>query len=151
MYTFCICLLLLVVSCDQSSQNKEREEFDISLLKKSNDLQLSGEYEAFMDLNMTYLKKADKMNYQAGKGLCYLNIAGVNVSAGNYEKALFFFNNAEKELKNSKNNYHKALFYNDYSLYFNHLKLYDKAIKCNNNAFYYIHRTPNSKIKDKLI
>lgn len=151
MYTFCICLLLLVVSCDQSSQNKEREEFDISLLKKSNDLQLSGEYEAFMDLNMTYLKKADKMNYQAGKGLCYLNIAGVNVSAGNYEKALFFFNNAEKELKNSKNNYHKALFYNDYSLYFNHLKLYDKAIKCNNNAFYYIHRTPNSELKNELL
>lgn len=151
MYTFCIYLLLLVVSCDQTSQNKERDKFDISLLSKSNELQLSGEYEAFMNLNMSYLKKAEKMKYQAGKGLCYLNIAGVNVSSGNYEKALFFFNNAEKELKNSENNYHKATFYNDYSLYFNHLKLYNKAIECNNRAFYYIHRTPNSKIKDKLI
>lgn len=151
MYTFCICLLLFIVSCNKTSQNKEREVFDTSLMKKSNELQLSGEYEAFMDLNMAYLKKTEKMKYQAGKGLCYLNIAGVNVSAGNYEKALFFFNNAEKELRNSENNYHKATFYNDYSLYFYHLKLYDKAIECNNNAFYYIKRTVDSELKNKLL
>ncbi|RXM41267.1 hypothetical protein BOQ62_01675 [Chryseobacterium sp. CH21] len=81
---------MCIVACSNDSHDKERENFDISLLSQSSELQLSGEYEAFVRLNITYLKKAVKMNYRAGKGLCYLNMAGVNVSAGNYEKARFF-------------------------------------------------------------
>ncbi|MGU3374780.1 helix-turn-helix transcriptional regulator [Chryseobacterium sp. M5A1_1a] len=151
MYTLCIGLLLYMFSCSTNSQDKEKENFDISLLKKNSELQLSGEYEAIIKLNMEYLRKASKMKYKEGKGLCYLSIAGVNVSAGNYEKALFFFNKAEKDLENSENNYHKAILYNDYSLYYSHLKLYDKAVSCNNKAFYYLKNAKNSTLKNKLL
>ncbi|WP_343680551.1 hypothetical protein [Chryseobacterium arthrosphaerae] len=143
-------LLLLMISCSKSSGEKERDHFDTTLLKRNSELQLSGEYEALIRFNIEYLKKAAKMNYPAGKGLCYLNIADVNVSAGNYEKALFFFNKAEKDLENSGNMYHKALFYNDYGLYNSHLELYDKAIACDNKAFYYLKLAKNSALKTKL-
>ncbi|WP_300689467.1 hypothetical protein [Chryseobacterium sp.] len=150
-YAFCIGLLLLIISCNKSSPDKRREAFDVSLINENSELQLSGEYEALIRLNINYLKKAVRMNYPEGKALCYLNIAGVNVSAGNYEKAQFFFNKAEKNLEHSENYYHQATFYNDYSLYFSHLKSYDKAIDCNNKAFEYAIKAKDSDLKNKLI
>ncbi|MEG0927273.1 tetratricopeptide repeat protein [Chryseobacterium sp.] len=150
-YTLCIGLLLHMFSCHPDSQDKEKENFDISLLRKNSELQLSGEYEALIHLNMEYLQKASQMEYREGKGLCYLNIAGVNVSAGNYEKALFFFNKAEKDLENSEKNYHKATFFNDYSQYYSHLKLYDKAVAYNTKAFFYLNKARPSDLKNKLL
>nr|WP_315030215.1 tetratricopeptide repeat protein [uncultured Chryseobacterium sp.] len=150
-YTLCIGVLLFVISCTQKSDDKEKEAFDVSLINKSSDLQLSGKYKAFIRLNTEYLKKAAKMKYKEGKALCYLNIAGVNVSAGNYEKASFFFHKAEKDLVNSENAYHKAAFYNDYSLYYSHLKLYDKAISDNDKALYYGKIAKKTGLINKLI
>ncbi|PWN69477.1 hypothetical protein C1631_015645 [Chryseobacterium phosphatilyticum] len=150
-YTLCIGLLFFVISCNQKSRDKEREVFDVSLMNQSANLQLSGKYEEFIRLNTEYLKKAAKMKYQGGKALCYLNIAGVNVSAGNYEKALFFFNKTENDLINSENGYHKSIFYNDYSLYFSHLKSYDKAIKYNDKAFYYLKNAKETDLVKKLL
>lgn len=150
-YTICIGLFMCLLSCHRNTQDKEKENFDVSLLTQSAELQLSGEYEAFVSLNKNYLKKAAKMKYTAGKGLCYLNMAGVNVSAGNYEKARFFFSKAEKDLIHSENAYHKATFYDDYSLYYSHLKVYDKAIECNNKAFYYLKQAKNTKLAQKLL
>ncbi|KAA2222621.1 tetratricopeptide repeat protein [Chryseobacterium sediminis] len=149
--TICIGLFLCMLSCCHDSQDKEREKFDTSLLNQTSDLQLSGEYEALIRLNIKYLKKAAKMKYKAGKGLCYLNMAGVNVSAGNYDKARFFFNKAEKDLGNSENSYHKAAFYNDYSLYYSHLKINEKAIECNNKAFYYLKQAAKTSLAQKLL
>ncbi|MGG1923081.1 tetratricopeptide repeat protein [Chryseobacterium sp. NRRL B-14798] len=150
-FTIFVGLLLVMFSCHKETDNTDRENFDISLLTQSSELQLSGEYEAFVKLNKEYLKKAAKIKYTAGKGLCYLNMAGVNVSAGNYEKARFFFNKAEKDLINSGNAYHKAVFYDDYSLYYSHLKLNDKAIECNNKAFYYLKQAGKTKLSQKLL
>lgn len=150
-FTIFVGLLLVMFSCHKETDNTDRKNFDISLLTQSSELQLSGEYEAFVKLNKEYLKKAAKLKYTAGKGLCYLNMAGVNVSAGNYEKARFFFNKAEKDLINSGNAYHKAAFYDDYSLYYSHLKLNDKAIECNNKAFYYLKQAGKTKLSQKLL
>ncbi|WP_330745983.1 tetratricopeptide repeat protein [Chryseobacterium sp. CP-77] len=150
-FTIFMGLILVMFSCHQETDNTDRENFDVSLLTQSSDLQLSGEYEAFVKLNKEYLKKAAKIKYTAGKGLCYLNMAGVNVSAGNYEKARFFFNKAEKDLINSGNAYHKAAFYDDYSLYYSHLKLNDKAIECNNKAFYFLKQAGKTKLSQKLL
>ena len=49
----------------------------------------------------------------------------------------------KKGLFNSENTYHKAVFYDDYSLYYSHLKLNDRAIECNNKAFYYLKQAKN--------
>ncbi|MCJ7935673.1 MAG: hypothetical protein MUW56_19120 [Chryseobacterium sp.] len=150
-YTICIGLFLLMTSCNRNSKDKEREEFDDALLTQSSDLQHSGEFEALFRLNIKYLKKAAKMKYNAGKGLCYLNMAGLNVSAGNYEKARFFFNEAEKDLVNSENPYHKATFYDTYSEYYYHLKIYNKAIEYNGKAFYYLNKAKKTKLSNKLL
>lgn len=145
-----ISLLLYLVSCSTDPRDKEKEAFDIALITKSSDLQLSGEYEALIELNIKYLNKAAKMGYQEGIGLCYLNMAEVNVSAGNYENALLFFNKAGKDLENSPNSFHKAAFYDDYSQYYSHLKLYDKAIACNKKAFLYLKEAKDSELKKEL-
>ncbi|WP_185289602.1 hypothetical protein [Chryseobacterium lactis] len=147
---FFVGLLLLMLSCNQNSGEKDREKFDTSLINRNSELHLSGEYEALIALNVEYLKKAAKMNYKAGKGLCYLNLADVNVSAGNYEKAQFFFNKAGRDLEDSENPYHKALYYNDYSLYYSHLELFDKAVSYNNKAFSYLGKAKKSVLKTKL-
>lgn len=150
-YALGISLLLYVISCSSGSQDKDKEDFDTALINKSSDLQLSGEYEALIKLNVEYLRKAAKMGYNEGIALCYLNMAEVNISAGNYEKALFFFNKAEKDLKNSENGFHKAAFYDDYSQYYSHLKLYDKAIECNTKAFLFLKQAKDSELKKKLL
>lgn len=150
-YTICIGLLFTVISCNSNSLDKDKKSFDVSLITKDSELQLSGEYEAVIQLNIDYLKKAGKMGYKEGEGLCYLNLAGVNVSAGNYEKALLFYKKAEDHLKNSENPYHKAAFYNDYSLYYSHLQLYDKSIECNDKALYYANKAKESELKNKLL
>lgn len=150
-FPICMGIFWVIFSCHSEPQNKVRENFDISLLTESSELQLSGQYEAFVRLNKEYLRKAAKMRYTGGKGLCYLNMAGVNVSAGNYEKARYFFNKAEKGLFNSENTYHKAVFYDDYSLYYSHLKLNDRAIECNNKAFYYLKQAKKTKLTQKLL
>ncbi|WP_146752531.1 tetratricopeptide repeat protein [Chryseobacterium jejuense] len=144
-------ILLCIASCNKNSQDKEKEKFDSILIKKSTDLQLGGEYEALIELNIEYLKKAAKMGYKEGIALCYLNMAEVNISAGNYEKALLFFNKAESDLKNSENGFHKAAFYDDYSQYYSHLKLHDKAIACNSKAFLYLKEAKDSDLKRKLL
>ncbi|WP_123912724.1 tetratricopeptide repeat protein [Chryseobacterium pennipullorum] len=150
-YPVCFGLLLFVIFCNRDSNNNERENFDLSLLTQSAALQLSGRYESLIQLNVAYLKKAAKMKYHAGKGLCYLNIASVNVSAGNYQKALFFFNKAEDYLGNSENPYHKAELYNDYSQYYAHLKIYDKAIEYNHKAFAYLKASKKTMLSSKLL
>ncbi|MCQ9640927.1 tetratricopeptide repeat protein [Chryseobacterium sp. WG14] len=149
-YTLCIGLLLVLFSCRQNMSEEQKESFDTALLTKNDTLLSSGVYESVVHLNIEYLKKAENMEYTEGKGLCYLNIAKVNVSAGNYVKALFFFQKAEKALLNSKNGYHKALFYDTYSKYYFHLKLYDKALEYNDRAFRYVKAAKKSKFSDKL-
>jgi tetratricopeptide (TPR) repeat protein len=146
-YTLSIGLFLLVISCNERSQDKERESFDRSLMKQSSDLQLSGKYEEFIRLNTRYLKKAVTMKYPEGKALCYLNIAAVNASTGNYEKALFLFNKAENDLVNSESRYHRSIFFNKYSLYYFHLKAYDKAIQYNDKAFHYLEQAKKLRLQ----
>ncbi|MDC8100661.1 tetratricopeptide repeat protein [Chryseobacterium rhizosphaerae] len=151
-YIFCIGLLLVLVSCGHKNiSEKEKETFDNNLLSKNDFLLSSGEYEALIRLNIDYLKKAGKLGYREGKGLCYLNIARVNVSAGNYERALFFFEKAEKALYKSGNAYHKALFYDSYSKYYSHFKLYDKAIEYNDKALHDVKDVKKSEFNDKLL
>ncbi len=116
-------------------------------MKKNTELQLSGEYEKLIELNIEYLKKAAKMQYQEGKALCYLNIAEVNISTENYEKALFLLEKAGEQLKDSESSYHKAVLYDDYSQYYSYLNLIDKGIMYNDKAFYYINRAKDQHLQ----
>lgn len=144
-------ILLCLGSCNRELQDKAKEDFDTILLKKNTELQLSGEYEKLIELNIDYLKKAAKMEYQEGKALCYLNIAEVNISTENYEKALFLLEKTDEILKNSESAYHKAVLYDDYSQYYSYLNLNDKAILYNNKAFSYIKNAKESVLTKKLI
>lgn len=144
-------ILLCLGSCNGKSQDKKEEDFDTLLLKKNNEFQLSGEYEKLIKLNVEYLKKAAKMEYKEGKALCYLNIAEINISTENYEKALFLLERAEENLKDSESGYHKAVLYDDYSQYYAYLNIVDKAIAYNNKAFSYIRNAKESVLTNKLM
>lgn len=84
------------------------ESFDIPLLEQNEEFRLEGEYDSLVALNKEYYRKAEKIGYGEGKALCYINLAGVNISLENYQKSNILFNNAEEILKDSDSPLHKT-------------------------------------------
>lgn len=141
---------LILISCSPDSRKYEKD-FDIPLMKRNEMLRLSGEYDSLVDLNKKYYKKADKIGYEDGKALCYINLAQINISLENYQKAQLFFNDAGDILKHSKNNLHKAVFYNVYSNFNKELKKLDKAFEYNSEAMDYIKESGSSELKNSIL
>ncbi|MCT2560462.1 tetratricopeptide repeat protein [Chryseobacterium herbae] len=144
-------VLFIIISCSQTSTYDHTEDFDVPLIRKNNDLNASGEFEALVRLNGEYFKKAGKMGYEEGKGLCFLNVANVNSTEGDYERAHILLDKAGESLKRSENNFHRAKFYDSYAHYYSHLKQYDKAIIYSDSALYSLKKAPDSELKKKLM
>ncbi|MDN3693738.1 hypothetical protein QWZ06_16265 [Chryseobacterium tructae] len=143
-------VLILLISCSPDS-GKYEKSFDIPLMKKNEELRLAGEYNLLVNLNKKYYRKADKIGYEDGKALCYINLARVNMSLENYQKSNILFNNAEEILKNSDNPLHKAIFYNNYGRFNSELRRIDKAFEYNNEAFNNIEKSRNSELKKTVL
>ncbi|WP_160139651.1 hypothetical protein [Chryseobacterium sp. c4a] len=120
-------------------------------MKKNEELRLAGEYNSLVDLNKKYFKKAEKIGYEEGKALCYINLARVNMSLENYQKSNILFNNAETILNNSDNPLHKAIFYNYFGRFNSELRRIDKAFEYNKEAFNNIEKTKNSPLKKTVL
>ncbi|MHA7608032.1 tetratricopeptide repeat protein [Elizabethkingia meningoseptica] len=136
------------MSCQTFSQEKYIETFDTPLAKENEELRLKGDYKAIMVLNTQYLNRAYKDNYDGGKALCYINIAFVNTTSGNYKQALFLLNKAEEALKNSDNMVHKAKLYNGFSELNNITGLIDNALDYNTKALYAIRKAEDGEMKN---
>ncbi len=104
-----------------------------------------------VSLNKQYYKKAEQAGYEDGKALCYINLAQINISLENYQKSKILFDNAEKILKDSENNIHKAIFYNNYGRLNNELGRKDKALEYNNTALSCIEKATGSPLKNKVL
>ncbi|CAH0248760.1 hypothetical protein SRABI04_03174 [Chryseobacterium sp. Bi04] len=143
-------LFLILVSCSPDSKVYEKE-FDTPLMIRNEEFRIAGDYGSLMNLNTKYYKKADSMGYQEGKALCYINLAQVNMSRDNYQKAEVFFDKAEVILRDSKDNTHKAIFYNNYSMFNRELKRIDKALEYNNKAMGYIKKSENPELKNRIL
>lgn len=127
------------------------ESFDIPLLEKNEELRLKGEYDSLVDLNKEYYRKAEKIGYEEGKALCYINLAGVNISLENYQKSSILFNNAEEILKDSDSPLHKAVFYYNYSRLNFELKRKEKAYEYSDKALNSIIKSKTSKIQQNIL
>ncbi|MCT2560461.1 tetratricopeptide repeat protein [Chryseobacterium herbae] len=143
-------LFFILLSCSKDPDQYEKD-FDTPLLKQNEQLRLSGNYDALMKLNKDYYQKAEKISYAEGKALCFLNLGNVNILLENYKRAEFFFNKAEKLLKYSKSNIHKAKFYNDFSNFQLHLKRLDKSFEYNDLAMSYIKDTKDSPFRNDVL
>ncbi|MDN5397542.1 MAG: hypothetical protein L0G39_22235 [Chryseobacterium sp.] len=144
-------ILVIIVSCTQTSPYSQTEDFDQPLIEQNNEMNSSGNFEALVKLNGIYFKKAAKSGYEEGKGLCLLNIANVNSTEGNYERAHLLLDKAGESLKHSENSFHRAKFYDSYAHYYSHLKQYDKAVIYSDSALYAIKKAPDSNLKKKLL
>ncbi|NML68999.1 hypothetical protein HHL23_04215 [Chryseobacterium sp. RP-3-3] len=144
-------ILFIIISCSQISPYHHTEDFDQPLIQQNNDMNSSGNFEALVKLNGEYFKKAGKIGYEEGKGLCLLNIANVNSTEGDYERAHILLDKAGESLKHSKNNFHRAKFYDSYAHYYSHLKQYDKAIIYSDSAMHALKKAPDSELKKKLL
>ncbi|WP_223878244.1 tetratricopeptide repeat protein [Chryseobacterium vrystaatense] len=144
-------ILFITISCSQTSPYHHTEDFDMPLITKNNEMNSSGNFEALIKLNAEYFKKAGAMGYDEGKGLCFLNVANVNSTEGDYERAHILLDKAGESLKNSENNFHKAKFYDSYAHYYSHLKQYDKAIIYSDSALFSLKKAPDSELKKKLM
>ncbi|NML69000.1 tetratricopeptide repeat protein [Chryseobacterium sp. RP-3-3] len=144
-------LLFILTSCTKDFHNEYENDFDSPLLTQNEKFRLSGDYDALVKLNKKYYQKAEKIGYEDGKALCYLNLANVNLLLENYQRAEFFLNKADKITKRSKNKIHKAKFNNDYSNFQMHLKRLDKSFEYNALAMNYIKGTPESPFRNDVL
>ncbi|WP_131401766.1 tetratricopeptide repeat protein [Chryseobacterium sp. JM1] len=144
-------ILCTIISCNQTSTYNHTEDYDLPLITQNNEMNASGEFEALVQLNGEYFKKAGRMGYEEGKGLCFLNVANVNSTEGDYERAHILLDKAGESLKKSENNFHKAKFYDSYAHYYSHLKQYDKAVIYSDSALYSLKKAPDSKLKKRLM
>lgn len=139
-------VFIILMSCSPDSREYEKS-FDIPLMRQNEEFRLAGEYDSLVALNKKYYKIAEKIRYEDGKALCYINLARVNISLENYQKSNTLFNNAQEILKNSDNPLHKAIFYNYYSRLNSELKRIDKAFEYNNEALKNIEKSKDSELK----
>ncbi|MFZ4928042.1 tetratricopeptide repeat protein [Chryseobacterium sp. Mn2064] len=143
-------LLIISISCNPDSKDYEKS-FDVTLMKSNEEFRLAGDYDSLVSLNKKYYKKADQLGYEDGKALCYINLAEVNISLENYQKAQTFFEDAEKILRHSKNNVHQAIFYNVYGRFNMELKRLDKAFLYNKQSLDYIEKEQNHALKNNIL
>ncbi|MBL3547983.1 tetratricopeptide repeat protein [Chryseobacterium sp. KMC2] len=143
-------VLIILVSCTPDYKKYEKS-FDIPLIHDNEKLRLLGEYDALINLNTDYYRKADEIGYQEGKALCYMNLARLNISTENYQKADVLFNQAEGILKHSKSNLHQAIFYNNYSKLNAEMHNLNKSLEYNSSALDYIKRIDESPLKKELL
>ncbi|HBV14745.1 tetratricopeptide repeat protein [Chryseobacterium carnipullorum] len=148
---FLFILLFILTSCTYDFHNKYENDFDSPLLTQNEKFRLSGDYDSLVKLNKTYYEKAEKIGYNEGKALCFLNLANVNLPLENYKRAEFFFDKANKILKDSKNNIHKAKFNNDYGNFQVYLKRLDKSFEYNTLAMNYIENTKESSFRNDVL
>ncbi|PIF45415.1 hypothetical protein CLU96_2420 [Chryseobacterium sp. 52] len=144
-------ILFIIISCSRASTYKHTEDFDSPLIRQNNEMNSSGDFESLVKLNGEYFKKAARMGYDEGKGLCFLNVANANSTEGNYERAHILLDKAGESLKHSENNFHRAKFYDSYAHYYSHLKQYDKAIIYSDSALNSLKKAPDSELKKNLL
>lgn len=148
---FTFVLLFTLLSCSKDSYSRYEKEFDTPLLRQNEQLRLSGDYNSLVELNKEYYAKAEKMSYEEGKALCFLNLANVNRTLENYKRAEFFFSKAYQILQHSSSNVHKAKYWNDYSNLQLELKRLDKSFEYNSMAINYIKDVPESPFRDDVL
>ncbi|OCA80019.1 hypothetical protein BBH99_17125 [Chryseobacterium contaminans] len=139
-------VFIILMSCSPDSREYEKS-FDIPLMKQNEEFRLAGEYDSLVNLNKRYYRKAQKMGYKDGKALCYINLARVNISLENYQKANILFSDAQEILEDSDNTLHKAIFYNYYGRLNSELKRIDKAFEYNNEALINAEKSKDSELK----
>ncbi|WP_171817636.1 tetratricopeptide repeat protein [Chryseobacterium sp. StRB126] len=139
-------VLIILMSCNPSSREYEKS-FDIPLMTQNEEFRLAGQYDSLVNLNKKYYKIAEKIRYEDGKALCYINLARVNISLENYQKSNILFNKAQEILENSDNPLHKAIFYNYYGKLNSELRRIDKAFEYNNEALKNIEKSNDSELK----
>lgn len=143
-------LFLLLISCSTDSRNYE-ESFDIPLMKQNEEFRLAGEYDALVNLNKEYYRKAQKIGYEDGKALCYINLAQVNISLENYQKSNILFGSADGILKDSNNPLHKAIFYHNYGRLNAEMQRMDKAFEYNTEALNNIRKSKKSDLQKRIL
>ncbi|WP_131797317.1 tetratricopeptide repeat protein [Chryseobacterium kwangjuense] len=148
---FIFVLLFFLTSCSKDFHNQYEKDFDSPLLTQNEKLRLSGDYNALVRLNKIYYEKANKLGYNEGKALCYMNLANVDISLENYPRAQVLFNKADKILQNSKSNAHRAKFCADYGFFQFVLKRRDQAFQYNRLGLEYIKGVPKSPFQNDIL
>lgn len=123
------------------------KKFDSVLLKNNETLRLAGDYKGLVRLNQKYLQEANDKKYKEGVILCYLNIANISGTIGNYKRGMHYLSLAEKELKTVKSAILSARFYQEYGQISSVIGLYKNALSLNAKGLYYLKNTSEKENK----
>lgn len=149
-YSSAILIMSFFISCNPTV-NKYYKNFDLPYMNESELLLYSGNYNAFMTKNKSFLKIAKEKNYTGGQALYYINMARLKFSQGNFKEALTILNKADQLLKHSSNKLHKAILYNQYAILCNNLNLKGAALAYNNKALNYLKKAPHTELKNSAL
>ncbi|WP_370896091.1 hypothetical protein [Chryseobacterium gossypii] len=134
---FLIFILLLFKGELIFCQEFNPQFFDDTLLKENESLRLLGEYKKLVRLNQEYLKEARKNRYTEGEVLCYINLANICGTIGEYGKGLEYLKKCESKLKRSDKPLY-ARVYQEYGQLNSVLGLHANALYYNSKALFYI-------------
>lgn len=143
-------LLYIFISCYSSSREEYYKKFDMPLIRESDKYRLSGDYKGYIKLIDEYYRKASKMGYEDGKGLCHLQMFQINELTMNYKKSLYFLNRADSILKKSSDPVHKALLYNAHLSNNYKLGIFDTSLYYSNKALASLDQVKDKKIRERF-
>ncbi|HAY3550421.1 tetratricopeptide repeat protein [Elizabethkingia meningoseptica] len=144
-------LLCLVLSCNKQSKQLSKESFDKLLLEKNEKLRLAGDYMNLVKLNQSYLTEARRKGNKEGEAFCYINIANIYSTVGNYKKGLQYAKMAENIANEKQFAPLSAKLYQEYGQLNKVLGLHDNALLYNDKALYYLKKVPVKERKDYLL
>ncbi|WP_407480571.1 tetratricopeptide repeat protein [Elizabethkingia meningoseptica] len=144
-------LLCLVLSCTKQSKQLSKESFDKLLLEKNENLRIAGDYVKLVKLNQRYLAEAKRKGNKEGEAFCYINIANIYSTVGNYKKGLQYAKMAENIVNEKQYAPLSAKLYQEYGQLNKVLGLHDNALLYNDKALYYLKKVPVKERKDYLL
>nr|WP_305050683.1 hypothetical protein [Elizabethkingia bruuniana] len=134
-------LLCFVLGCNKQSKQFSEESFNKTLLKKNEKLRISGDYKSLVKLNQDYLAKAEKEQYKEGEALCYINIANMYSTIGNYKNGFQYIRKADDIIADNKHAPLSAKLYQEYGQLNKVIGLHDNALIYNAKALYFLKKS----------
>lgn len=134
-------LLCFVFGCNKQSKQFSEEGFNKTLLKKNEQLRILGDYKSLVKLNQDYLVKAEKEHYKEGEALCYINIANMYSTIGNYKNGFQYIRKADDIIADNKHAPLSAKLYQEYGQLNKVIGLHDNALIYNGKALYFLKKS----------
>lgn len=140
-------LFILLFIANYKAQVSSIKELD-SLSEK---YRTEGNIKKSIELNLNALTEYKKQNNKDGIAASYINMGGLFWNLHRYKESLKYLENAEDELKPTKNITLRAKMYGEYARNYASLGLLDQSNNSLNTSIYFAKQIPDKKKREKFL